>query len=212
MAPLEQALAVLNPNPFTEVIIVQPTTPAHKVRRIYNLLKKYNFFNIKILPSPLSLLDTPHLIQTQKINIDDLLPRETISLPDKNDLQQLQDKRVLITGAGGSIGSELAIQLLYAGVSRIYLLGHGEYSIYQITKKLHSLQQRGIGEHTHCIPILCEITDAMMVQHTLSKLKADVIFHTAAFKHIDLVENNMGMSLAVNVFWHTKCTYLCTTN
>lgn len=200
MAPIDDALSILNPNPTSEVIIAMPSAAPHIVRRIHKLLKQNNFTKIKILPSPLSSLETPHLIQTQEININDLLTRKTIMLPDKNALSYLEGKRVLITGAGGSIGTELAVQLLYAGVSRMYLLGHGEHSIYQITKKLLALQQRGVGEHTNCIPILCELTDSIMVQHTLSKLKADVIFHAAAFKHIDLVEDNATISIAINVF------------
>lgn len=200
MAPLDEALTALKPSPHTEVIIALPSAKPHEVRRIYNLLKQNNFTKIKILPTPLASLETPHLIQTQDIDINDLLPRNTISLPNKKTLSYLKDKRVLITGAGGTIGTELAIQLLYAGVARMYLLGHGEHSIYQIKKKLLFLQQRGVGEHTHCIPILCEITDSIMVQKTLERLQADVVFHTAAFKHIDLVEENAAFSIAINVF------------
>ncbi len=134
------------------------------------------------------------------LNMKDLLSREIIELPNKKALSYLQNKRILITGAGGSIGSELATQLLYAGVSRMYLLGHGEYSIYKIAQKLHRLQEHGIGERTHFIPVPCELTDEHSVHHMLKKLKADVIFHTAAYKHIDLVEKNPVVSTATNIF------------
>lgn len=200
MGPIEKALSVLNPTPQSEVIIAMPSAQPKEIQRIYRLLKGHDFSKIKILPSPLSYLETPHLVQTQEINLEDLLSRETIKLPNKQALSYLQDKRILITGAGGSIGSELAIQLLYAGVSRMYLLGHGEHSIYKINKKLQELQQRGVGERTNFIPVPCELTDCHAVQHTISKLKADVIFHTAAYKHIDMVEQNAAASTANNVF------------
>ena len=200
MAPIEKALSILNPSSNSEVIIAMPSAPPKKIQYIYQLLKNCNFSVIKILPSPLSYLEKPHLVQTQEINLEDLLSRETIQLPNKQALSYLQKKRILITGAGGSIGSELAVQLLYAGVSRMYLLGHGEHSIYKVTKTLQKLQQRGVGEHTHYIPVPCELTDKHAVHHTLQKLKADVIFHTAAYKHIDFVEQNPVESTAINVF------------
>ncbi len=200
MAPIEKSLQILNPTANIEVIIAMPSAPAKRIQSIYKLLKKYSFSNIRILPSPLSYLDSPHFVQTQKINLENLLLRDTITLPNKQALSYLRNKRILITGAGGSIGSELAEQLLYAGVSRMYLLGHGEYSIYKITKKLQMLQQRGVGEHTYFIPILCELTDKNAVNHIVSKLEANVIFHTAAYKHIDLIEENAPASIGVNIF------------
>lgn len=136
----------------------------------------------------------------KELNMKDLLSREIIELPNKQALLYLQNKRILITGAGGSIGSELATQLLYADVSQIYLLGHGEYSIYKITQKLYDLQKRGIGKQTHFIPVPCELTDEHSVHHMLKKLKADVVFHTAAYKHVDLVEKNPVVSTATNIF------------
>ncbi len=154
----------------------------------------------KLEKSAQSATESKPSFMKKELNMKDLLSRDIIELPNKQALSYLQNKRILITGAGGSIGSELATQLLYAGVSRMYLLGHGEYSIYKITQKLQDLQDRGIGEQTHFIPVPCELTDEHSVHHMLKKLKADVIFHTAAYKHIDLVEKNPVVSTATNIF------------
>jgi FlaA1/EpsC-like NDP-sugar epimerase len=112
----------------------------------------------------------------------------------------LRGKRVLVTGAGGSIGSELCRQLLSAGVQRLYLFGHGENSIYQIDKELRLLQEAGVGEKTAIVPVLGDLKDRPFLDYILGKLKADVIFHAAAYKHVPMTEENPVASIENNVF------------
>lgn len=82
------------------------------------------------------------MIQAREIDPLDVLGRTPVTVSLKESLAYLRGKRVLITGAGGSIGSELARQLLSGGAQRLYLFGHGENSIYQIDKELHILQKK----------------------------------------------------------------------
>ena len=107
---------------------------------------------------------------------------------------------VLITGAGGSIGSELARQLLSGGAERLYLFDHGENSVYDIEKELRILQEEGVGEQATIVPVIGELQDAEYVRFILSRLKADVIFHCAAHKHVPLVEANPVEAVKNNVF------------
>jgi FlaA1/EpsC-like NDP-sugar epimerase len=107
---------------------------------------------------------------------------------------------VLITGAGGSIGSELCRQLLSAGASRLYLFGHGENSIYEIDKELRILQEEGVGEKTVLVPIIGDLKDRDYMDFILAHLNADVVFHTAAYKHVPMMEENPVAVIENNLF------------
>ena len=108
-------------------------------------------------------------------------------------------KRVLVTGAGGSIGSELAGQLLSAGVERLYLFGHGENSIYRVDRDLRLLQEEGVGERTSIVPVIGELKDRDYVRFILKRLKAQVVFHAAAYKHVPMMEENPVAAVENNV-------------
>jgi FlaA1/EpsC-like NDP-sugar epimerase len=118
----------------------------------------------------------------------------------KQSLSYLRGKRVLVTGAGGSIGSELCRQLLSGGASRLYLFGHGENSIYQIDKELRLLQEEGVGEKASIVPIIGDLKDADYMDYIISRVKADVIFHTAAYKHVPMTEENPVAAIENNLF------------
>ncbi|MFW5994964.1 MAG: UDP-N-acetylglucosamine 4,6-dehydratase family protein, partial [Spirochaetia bacterium] len=115
-------------------------------------------------------------------------------------LRYLRGKRVLVTGAGGSIGSELCRQLLSGGADRLYLFGHGENSIYEIDRELRLLQEEGVGEKATIVPIIGEIQDADYMHFLLKRLRADVVLHTAAYKHVPLMEENPVAVVRNNVF------------
>jgi FlaA1/EpsC-like NDP-sugar epimerase len=118
----------------------------------------------------------------------------------KESLAYLRGKRVLVTGAGGSIGSELCRQLLSGGASRLYLFGHGENSIYLIDRELRILQEEGVGEKATIVPVIGDLKDRDYMHYILGRLKADVIFHTAAYKHVPMMEENPVAAVENNLF------------
>jgi FlaA1/EpsC-like NDP-sugar epimerase len=118
----------------------------------------------------------------------------------KQSLSYLRGKRVLVTGAGGSIGSELCRQLLSGGASRLYLFGHGENSIYQIDRELRLLQDEGVGEKATLVPVIGDLKDRDYIDYIIGKLKADVIFHAAAYKHVPMMEENPVAAIENNFF------------
>jgi FlaA1/EpsC-like NDP-sugar epimerase len=118
----------------------------------------------------------------------------------KESLSYLRGKRVLVTGAGGSIGSELCRQLLSGGAARLYLFGHGENSIYQIDRELRLLQDEGVGERATLVPVIGDMKDRDYIDYILGRLKADVIFHTAAYKHVPMMEENPVAAIENNLF------------
>jgi FlaA1/EpsC-like NDP-sugar epimerase len=140
------------------------------------------------------------LIQTRSIDPQDLLGRTPVAVNLRQSLAYLRAKRVLVTGAGGSIGSELCRQLLSGGVSRLYLFGHGENSIYQIDRELRLLQQEGIGEKTTLVPVIGDLKDEDYMDFILPRLKADVVFHAAAYKHVPMMEENAVAAIENNFF------------
>ena len=184
-----------------EAIIAMPDAGRDYLKQVYDNLKKIGFHQIKILPGISQIIDgDAHFIQTRSIDLQDLLGRNPVAIKLKQSLAYLRGKRVLVTGAGGSIGSELCRQLLSGGASRLYLFGHGENSIYQIDRELRLLQEEGVGEKAALVPIIGDLRDTDYVNYILGHLKADAIFHTAAYKHVPLMEENPVAAVENNVF------------
>ncbi len=201
LGPIEDIVSLVEKTPADEALIAIPRASREDLRRLYTILRRGNFDRIRILPTISQLVgDEAHFIQTRQIDPQDLLGRTPVNINLRKALTYLRGKRVLITGAGGSIGSELARQLLYGGAERLYLLGHGENSIYEIDAELRLLQEEGVGESATIIPIIGELTDREYTQFLLKRLKADVIFHTAAYKHVPMMEANPVAAIQNNVF------------
>jgi len=201
LGPIDVVLRILQPKASDEALIAMPSAPVERIRSLHMSLKRCGFPKIRILPAVSQILEgDAHLIQTRDLDPQDLLSRPPVNLGLKQSLQYLRGKRVLITGAGGSIGSELARQLLLGGAERLYLLGHGENSIYQIDRELRLLQSEGIGERATIVPIIGELQDEDYLRFLLPRLHLDVIFHAAAYKHVPMMEANPIMAIKNNVF------------
>ncbi len=202
LGPIESMTNALHPDPSVDqALIAIPSTGTDRIREIYSALKKCGFTKIKILPSISQVIDgKAHFIQARDINPLDILGRTPVVIPLTKSLSYLRGKRVLITGAGGSIGSELARQLLSGGAERLYLFGHGENSIVNIYRELHVLQNEGVGQKASVVPIIGDMKDREYVRYIISHTHADVIFHCAAYKHVPMMEENSVASIENNVF------------
>ncbi len=199
--PIDNARSIIAENPADEAIIAIPSTPGDNLKRIYSILKDTELKKIRLLPGISQIIDgDAHLIQTREISAQDLLGRASAVISLKESLSYLRGKRVLITGAGGSIGSELSRQLLYGGAQRLYLLDHGENSLYEIDAELKLLQEEGVGEAATIVPVVGDLQDSEFIDFILSRLKADVIFHCAAYKHVPMMETNPVEAIKNNVF------------
>lgn len=201
LGPIDNIAQIIRPTDDDEAIIAIPSATVERIRSIYDTLKKSGFERIKILPNISQIIDgSAHLVQARDIDPLDILGRTPITISLKKSLSYLRGKRVLITGAGGSIGSELSRQLLSGGAERLYLFGHGENSIYQIDRELRLLQHEGVGEKATIVPIIGELKDAAYMKYIIAKTKCDVVFHCAAYKHVPLMEENPVASIENNVF------------
>jgi FlaA1/EpsC-like NDP-sugar epimerase len=200
LGPIRDVVNLLRRTPADEAIIAIPSATKEFLRELYFMLKRAGFVRIRIVPGIAQIVEgDAHLIQAREIESQDLLGRSPVAIGLKESLAYLRGKRVLITGAGGSIGSELARQLLSAGVARLYLFGHGENSIYQIDRELRLLREEGVGEKTMIVPLIGDLKDAEYMDFVISRLKADAIFHAAAYKHVPMMEENPVAAVHNNV-------------
>lgn len=135
----------------------------------------------------------------QNINYENLLEREPVDVSLSKALDYVKDKRILITGGGGSIGSELARQLYNGGASRLYIMGHGENSVFKITEEL-KLRNIKESKDVNIIPVIGDIQDKEYMKYIMKHLQADIVFHTAAHKHVHLMEQNPVEVIKNNVF------------
>lgn len=201
LGPIEEGVKLIRITAEDEALIAIPSINSERLHQIYLALKAAGFSKIKLLPAVSQIVDgSAHLVQTRDIDPQDLLTRTPIKIPLKSSLAYLSGKRVLITGAGGSIGSEISRQLLSGGASRLYLFGHGENSIYQIHKELVHLQEGGVGEDAIIVPVIGELKDRQYMQYIMQKLNCDVVFHVAAYKHVPMMEDNPVAAIENNVF------------
>ena len=137
------------------------------------MLRRAGFSRVRIVPQLSQVLDgTAHLIQAREIDPEDFLARNPVKVDLRKSLAYVRGRRVLVTGAGGSIGSELCRQLLEGGAERLYLFGHGENSLYEIERELRLLQEEGVGERATIVPILGEIQDREYMAFILRRTRA----------------------------------------
>ncbi|MCR4580737.1 MAG: polysaccharide biosynthesis protein [Treponema sp.] len=201
LGPISNVASVLGTSSSDEAIIAIPSAPTERIKEIYETLSKNGFSHIKILPGISQVVNgSAHLVQTREIDPLDILGRTPVAISLKESLNYLRGKRVFITGAGGSIGSELARQLLSGGAERLYLFGHGENSICAIYRELRLLQAEGVGEKATIVPIIGDMRDREYVDYIIKQTKCNVIFHCAAYKHVPMMEENQVAAIENNVF------------
>lgn len=201
LGPVSSVAQHLKEVPADEALIALPSASRDQLKAVYHELTRADFAKIRILPGIAQILEgNAHLIQTREIDVHDLLGRNPVSIGLKKSLEYLRGKRVLITGAGGSIGGELSRQLLSGGAQRLFLFDHEENSIYEIDKELRILQEEGVGEAATIVPVLGDLQDRDYTRHIIGRLKADVIFHCAAYKHVPMLEHNPIEAIKNNLF------------
>ncbi len=165
------------------IILAIPSAPPGERKRILEICEKLNVY-IKIVPSTIEIIkgDVKYE-QIRDIKIEDLLGREEISLDTNTIAKYIKNKSILITGAGGSIGSEIARQVVRFSPKKVILLGKGENSIFNINMEL-SNEYSSISIY----PVVADIRDKIAIEDVFKKFKPDVVFHSAAHKHVYLME------------------------
>lgn len=177
-----------------QVIIAIPSAPPEEVRRIVDVCRVCEV-ETRILPGLFELIDgRVSISQLREVSLEDLLGREPVDLDSSSIAQYIEGKRVLVTGAGGSIGSELCRQILRFEPEELILLGRGENSIFSIHQEL---QRR--PEPVVLTPVIADIRDHQRMANIFSKHRPHVVFHAAAHKHVPLMELNVSEAVTNNV-------------
>ncbi len=177
------------------VFLALPTISRNKRNQIIEKLSRYKLI-VKTLPSISEIVDGSVTISDIKdLNIEDLLDREQVE-PDLKLLNKnIYLKTVLITGAGGSIGSELCRQISRLKPNKLLLLELNEFSLYKIYEELKTYNQK-----LKIIPLLVNAQDQLKLESIFETFKVDTIYHAAAYKHVPLVEENICEGVKNNVF------------
>ncbi len=190
-ADLQTILAVHNPE---EVLVALPAASAAIVREITTSLEIFKL-PIKTLPKLEAVLDGKVAInQIRPLAIEDLLQRPSVDLNPEPVNRLIKGKRVFVTGAGGSIGSELCRQIIGFNPKALILYERHENSLYSIGSEL---VDNGQSSLVH--PVLGDITDVHRLDDTIKAYSPDIIFHAAAHKHVPLMEINPGEAVKNNI-------------
>ena len=184
----------LNSHPVDEVIIAIPSTGGRVIRMVSDVcrLKGVPF---RTMPGLFELIGGKVSVnRLREVDITDLLRREPTQIQNELVGAALTGKRVLVTGAGGSIGREICRQIARWGPQMLILLGHGENSIFEATMELQenfpSLPLQ---------PVIADIRDLPRMENIFNNYRPQVVFHTAAHKHVPLMESNVEEAITNNI-------------
>ena len=177
-------------NKKIETIIIAKEFSQKKLKEFTDIFNKFNIHDIKIL----SLSNQQTTLK--QLSIEDLLARSPKDLDTDAIKKFIKGKVILITGAGGSIGSELSIQCNKFEAKKLILLDHSEYNLYKIEQEL---------EGTDIVPILQNITDKEQLEKVFATNKIDIVLHAAAYKHVPLVEENIEAAIKNNIIGTKNC-------
>ena len=193
---------LLQKTPITDVLLALPSVSRQRRNEILNALKPHKVA-VRTLPG-LSDLATGkvNLSDVRELDIDDLLGRESVQPNERLLKLNTFEQTVLVTGAGGSIGSELCRQILKAQPKRLLLVERSEYALYQIHQELQA--QAALAD-MDLVPLLASACDEQRMHDILDAWKPHTIYHAAAYKHVPLVEHNAVEGVRNNVW----CTWVC---
>lgn len=176
------------------VIIAIPSAPGQLVRRVNDVCRMKGISS-RTVPGVYELIGGKVSInRLREVEINDLLRREPVRVNDEAVGAVLAEKRVLVTGAGGSIGSELCRQIARRNPSELVLLGHGENSIFEIFLELHA-------DYPDLLisPVIADVRNAERLAQAFAQHHPEVVFHAAAHKHVPLMEVNIVEAITNNV-------------
>ncbi|TMM26487.1 MAG: polysaccharide biosynthesis protein [Actinobacteria bacterium] len=186
---------ILRDNKPDEVLIALPSASGEARQRIVTATRQGNV-PVKTLPGLYELISGESELATQirPVQVEDVLGREPVEVDLEATAAYLREKTVLVTGAGGSIGSELCRQIARLGPQRLVLVDQGETALFEIEREL--VDERGFAA---TVPILADCKSSTKMRQVFERYQPGVVFHAAAYKHVPLMEANPLESVRNNV-------------
>lgn len=177
-----------------QIIIAMPTATGKVIREIDDICQRTGV-KTRVIPGVFELLDgSVSISKLRDITIEDLLRRKAVRIDNVSIRAQILGRRILVSGAGGSIGSELCRQIARFDPAQLILVGHGENSIFAIANEL----SRSFP-NVACSPVIADIRDRERIAMTMKRYKPELVFHAAAHKHVSLMELNPSEAFTNNV-------------
>lgn len=184
---------------ITDILLALPKVSRKKRRKIVQEIQEFKV-HVKTLPNMKEILDGHvSFSDIRELDIEDLLGREPVA---PNELllgRTIVGKTVMVTGAGGSIGSELCRQIVKIGARQLILYEISEFSLYALDKELQSYAKERGHDQINIVPLLGSVTDAKRLTFVFEHWQPDTVFHAAAYKHVPLVEANPVEGIRNNI-------------
>ncbi|MBU3623930.1 nucleoside-diphosphate sugar epimerase/dehydratase [Polynucleobacter sp. AP-Latsch-80-C2] len=197
--PPKEITRLIDTHGVTDILLAMPSIDRARRNAILSDLRELQV-HVRSLPDLVDLAQGHvTVLDIKELDPDDLLGREPVA-PNRELIEKnILGKTVLISGAGGSIGSELCRQILQVGPKQLLLLDHSEYGLYVIESELRAQLNANPQLKTELIPLLGNVRDAERLETIFTKWKIDTVYHAAAYKHVPLVEHNPSEGLQNNV-------------
>lgn len=195
---------VLKMRQVDEVVIAIPSAAGSVIRMVAQTCRE-NQVPFRTMPGIYDLLDGKISVsRLREVNIDDLLRREPAQINNEAIGSSMKGKKVLITGAGGSIGRELCRQIARNDPDKLLMLGHGENSIFEAL-----LEMKESFPNLTILPIIADVRGTARIQGIFEKYQPDIVFHTAAHKHVPMMELNIEEAITNNVIGTKNIVNAC---
>ncbi|MCU0340705.1 MAG: polysaccharide biosynthesis protein [Spirosomaceae bacterium] len=182
------------------VLAINNIKPHHKSQIIETFLKKD--IVVKVVPSVFERINSDQVRseEIRNIRIEELLERDPIQIDNDTLSQQLKAKTVLVTGAAGSIGSEIVRQLVKYNLNTLLLLDQSESGLYDLENELNQYFQRHSKNKTRLLVQVADVTDEVRMRQIFGEYSPHLVFHAAAYKHVPLMEEHPYEAIKINVF------------
>ncbi|MDC0223196.1 polysaccharide biosynthesis protein [Gammaproteobacteria bacterium] len=185
---------------ISEVILAMPSLSRSRIKDILDELKKYSLV-IRVLPSVSEIArGNISISELKTIKIQDLLKREIRNPSQELLVKDIQGKNILVTGSGGSIGSELCRQIAQLKPSKLILLDISEYALYRLEQSLNEKYPE-----TEIVTLMEDVRDRESIKKIIKKFNIQTIYHAAAYKHVPLVQKNIKAGISVNILGTLAC-------
>jgi len=187
---------IINKKEIKQVIVTLPSTESKLIREVVEIVREQGIRKIKIIPHLSEIIAGSTSFRNLKdVEVDDLLGRDQVILDTKQIEKFIKDKTVLITGAAGSIGSELAMQVAELNPLKLLLLDQDETGIFNISNNISEKKQ-----FLKIVSLVADITDKDKIENIFKTYSPKIVFHAAAYKHVPLMEDSPDEAVKNNIF------------